>query len=92
MLHEPGALSVNAKETGSGLASNHSFLACRLATVLKSFALSMMYLPLLPIGVLLGVFMWGIYYWTYKYLLLRRCKRPYLQSALLPATVGMTRG
>ncbi|PFH32270.1 hypothetical protein BESB_015880 [Besnoitia besnoiti] len=61
-------------------------LPCQLATVLKSFALTVMYLPLAPIGVFLGLFMWSIYYWTYKYMLLRRCKRPYLQSALLPET------
>ncbi|KYF38946.1 hypothetical protein TGARI_301360 [Toxoplasma gondii ARI] len=45
-----------------------------------------MYLPLAPIGVYFGMVMWGIYYWTYKYMLLRRCKRPYVQSALLPET------
>ncbi|KEP61195.1 UNVERIFIED_CONTAM: hypothetical protein HHA_301360 [Hammondia hammondi] len=61
-------------------------LPCQLATVLKSFALTVMYLPLAPIGVYFGVVMWGIYYWTYKYMLLRRCKRPYVQSALLPET------
>ncbi|CBZ51488.1 GTP-binding protein TypA, related [Neospora caninum Liverpool] len=58
----------------------------RLATVLKSFALTVMYLPLAPIGGFFGMVMWGIYYWTYKYMLLRRCKRPYVQSALLPET------
>ena len=46
------------------------------ASMMKTVLLSLMYAPLLPIGVLIGIVALGIQYWVSKYMLLRRHRRP----------------
>ena len=44
--------------------------------LMKTYLLSVMYAPVLPVGLLIGVVAVGVQYWVTKYMLLRRCSRP----------------
>ncbi|CEM34404.1 unnamed protein product [Vitrella brassicaformis CCMP3155] len=55
----------------------------RYANILKTFTVTAVYLPVLPLGTVVSIFALIIMYWVDKFILLRWCVRPYVQSSFL---------